>query len=134
MIAVPDPGSLRHKTFTHLPFRIGPSEVHALPLGVTAESSVHNFWGYFSFFWVTYCSHCNRKFFFSTKGLFSQEDGKEIHNEACFKQTCDQSLSSCGRTKFAEVFASLVSKLGEHRTEVFQHQKQSYVKPDGSQV
>ena len=69
-----------------------------------------------------------------TKGLFSQEDGKEIHNEACFKQTCDQSLSSCGRTKFAEVFASLVSKLGEHRTEVFQHQKQSYVKPDGSQV
>ena len=57
-----------------------------------------------------------------------------MHNEACFKQTCDQTNTKCGREKFEAVFGPLASKLGELETEVFQHQKQSYRKPDGSQV
>jgi hypothetical protein len=31
---------------------IGPSGVHALPLGVSAERSVHYIWYYFSFFFL----------------------------------------------------------------------------------
>ena len=63
-----------------------------------------------------------------------QEEGKEIHNEACFKQTCNQDNSSCGRARFQEIFGALTSKLGDRSTEVFQHQKQTYLKPDGTQV
>ena len=41
---------------------IGPSGVHALPLGIAAERSVHYFCDYFSFFFL-------RHILFSQKGL-----------------------------------------------------------------
>ena len=57
-----------------------------------------------------------------------------MHNLACFMQTCDQTELRCGRAKFEELFGQLRSKLGDSPTLVVQHQKQSYTKPDGSQV
>jgi hypothetical protein len=35
-----------------LKHNVGPSRVHALPLGVAAEQSVHYIWYYFSFFFL----------------------------------------------------------------------------------
>ena len=57
-----------------------------------------------------------------------------MHDKACFDQTCNQNDSKCGRAKFEEVFGPLNNKLGDLSVEVFQHQKLSYQKPDGSKV
>ena len=35
-------------------FFIGPSGVHALSVGVAAKQSVHYFWDYFSFFFLSF--------------------------------------------------------------------------------
>ena len=82
------------------------------------------------------CQFCTVLVFICVTVLIfhSQEPGKELHNNDCFDQTCDQTVLSCGENRFKEYFGLIAEKLGHKPLEVFQHLKLSYMKPDGSKV
>ena len=57
-------------------------------------------------------------------------EGADWHSNSCFMQKCD--TSQCGSGKFHALFEPLLTRVGGELLDCFEHEKKSYLKPDGS--
>ena len=63
--------------------------------------------------------------------LHPRREGKDWHDLFCYEQLCNS--LECGREKYRKLFEPLLGPcVGKKNFDFFQHEKKSYLKPDGS--